>query len=585
MVAGKRNGEDREWEFLDNSSLPGREDPPVSHDAFRHENYRGMDARNNLEKLRKLLSSSTPGGTPETLDSQQQSYAGENSQQDVDISREISSLINFVDNFEFRSPVPTLKFCQHQEKNHSKSDAFDEKMIHSSPSRFSVTTKDSEQSFRNPLMDRTNGLTTKENTIQEEPVEREDYSRNSNLDIVAVSQDPEGKLLYSDRSDVELSPNHRLPEIPEENDWDKFNHLVRQVENALQEANQERETTRNWARQVRENTNSWVDEQRALIEQERASKLLVQEMENGSPREQQAFYEAKIEHLENTIRGLELDLKTAELHHQTNERRLHNIIQYQQENLRKLEGGSTLEKSRNTPWSKHQANVHNLEVRTQALRDTITPWPQGDHPDSKFSDPRQQLMKASSDQDSLQSTDNLQIQKKICFTEDSPEKANTNRPPATKTIHKPFGGTTPGSVGLRKVVHSSKLPPRISDSRNKGVVTFANGARKEIRKDGSSVIRFSNGDVQIFSGESIGSVAYYHAKSQVIQVGTIDGSEIFEFPNGQVERHYPDGRKIVKFSDGTKKRIFPNGLVETFLPCGKYLILERPDGSKNVKHL
>jgi centromere protein J len=179
-------------------------------------------------------------------------------------------------------------------------------------------------------------------------------------------------------------------------------------------------------------------------------------------------------------------------------------------------------------------------------------------------------------------------------------------PPIPKTnpnFHKPFGGTTPGSIGLSNnrstkgksgVTKSSTLPPLprglSMDSsgkkkHNMRVVTFANGAQKEVREDSSSVLRFPNGDVQIFSGSTGGSVAYYHANSQVIQVATNDGSDIYEFPNRQVERHYPDGRKIVKFPDGTKKRCFPSGMVETFLSCGKYLVIERPDGSKEVKHL
>ena len=34
--------------------------------------------------------------------------------------------------------------------------------------------------------------------------------------------------------------------------------------------------------------------------------------------------------------------------------------------------------------------------------------------------------------------------------------------------------------------------------------------------------------------------------------------EVFEFPNGQVERHYPDGRKDIRFPDGTRKMVAPD---------------------------
>ena len=47
-------------------------------------------------------------------------------------------------------------------------------------------------------------------------------------------------------------------------------------------------------------------------------------------------------------------------------------------------------------------------------------------------------------------------------------------------------------------------------------------------------------------------VAYYHCKEEVLQITQRDGSVLYEYSNGQVERHCADGVKIVLFPDGTK---------------------------------
>ena len=86
--------------------------------------------------------------------------------------------------------------------------------------------------------------------------------------------------------------------------------------------------------------------------------------------------------------------------------------------------------------------------------------------------------------------------------------------------------------------------------------------RKEVHKDGTTVIRFTNGDVETkFSG---GTTAYFHAKDQVMQINnTADGSTLFEYPNRQIERHYKDGSKAILFADGTRQRISAEGKVDT----------------------
>ena len=43
----------------------------------------------------------------------------------------------------------------------------------------------------------------------------------------------------------------------------------------------------------------------------------------------------------------------------------------------------------------------------------------------------------------------------------------------------------------------------------------------------------------------------------------VDGTQLYHFPNQQVERHFTDGLKEIKFADGTLKVILPNGEVQS----------------------
>ena len=607
------SGSEGEWDFLENASfLEERQDPPSSGEMMGIDNSNdtnqtnlGLEARGNLETLRKLLSSSTPGGTPDTLEPQQQELPVEPqncSQQEMDIQHEIDSLLHFVDNFAFTSPLARRSTEGNGQEEFSLHTKNLSKLVSSQHSASKQQNHCQPPSMRNPLMDRTNKTFHDDQQIISSKMRGELlWNEKEEREVNVATQEPDGTLLCSDRSDIEISPNHRAQlqeekQLPQEEDWEKFNQLTRQVENALQDANQEREATRAWARQVREAMLAWIEEQRHQVEQERAA-LGKERQISGSPQKDKAFYEAKIERLENVIRGLELDLKTTELHHQTNEKRLHNIIQYQQESYKKLEESKAIgggNKSNSTPWSKHQAYVDNLESRTKELKDRKTPRL------SDCQDPISGILQQPQRKVDMNfsSPANKSVQRKITFADNAASVSENpgnmklprmTTPGNTGHPHKPFGGITPGSVGLGKTNRKdpSKVPPLqpgSSASNASRVLTFANGARKEIRDDSSSIIRFANGDVQIFN-KTGGSIAYYHAKSKVVQVATRDGSEIYEFPNGQVERHYPDGRKIVKFPDGTKKRIFPGGLVETFVADGKSLIIEYPDGRRDVKHL
>ena len=96
------------------------------------------------------------------------------------------------------------------------------------------------------------------------------------------------------------------------------------------------------------------------------------------------------------------------------------------------------------------------------------------------------------------------------------------------------------------------------------MISYGNGAVKEIYKDDDcsmmkEVIRFPNGDVQT---TTVNDTAYYFKSSGVIQVvcSSKDADVVqYHFPNGQVEEHWKDGRKVVLYPDGTLHRFNADG--------------------------
>nr|CAD7598701.1 unnamed protein product [Timema genevievae] len=100
---------------------------------------------------------------------------------------------------------------------------------------------------------------------------------------------------------------------------------------------------------------------------------------------------------------------------------------------------------------------------------------------------------------------------------------------------------------------------------------------------------FDNGDIeQKFEDKNL--VKYYYASTSTWQTTEADGTEVFEFPNGQIERHYKDNSKEVTFPDGSVKLVHSRGQEEWKLPDRTLLtigtlgekVLVLPNGQKEI---
>ena len=85
------------------------------------------------------------------------------------------------------------------------------------------------------------------------------------------------------------------------------------------------------------------------------------------------------------------------------------------------------------------------------------------------------------------------------------------------------------------------------------VINFNNGTKRTVHADGRIVVAFANGDVKQTYVD--GLVIYYYAEAATTHTTRPDGVELFDFPNGQQEKHHPNGLKVITFADETVKQI------------------------------
>ena len=111
-------------------------------------------------------------------------------------------------------------------------------------------------------------------------------------------------------------------------------------------------------------------------------------------------------------------------------------------------------------------------------------------------------------------------------------------------------------------------------------ILFTNGTRKQISSDGQTIIvSFFNGDIKQMLPD--GRVVYYYADAQTTHTTYADGLQIFQFANGQVEKHYIDGTKEIQFPDQTIKYLFVSGSAESVFLDGTIVHVES-NGNKQI---
>ena len=299
--------------------------------------------------------------------------------------------------------------------------------------------------------------------------------------------------------------------------------LLQTAVDALKDARQERESARQWAKDIKDSVNQWVKEQRQLIRTESQSAASV----SGDSPVSTEFIQQHHQAIEDSINDLRHEINHKISSRSETENHLHMLMAKQDEQIRELSNQLIVMKEQLACIVKEGGVVTRVTLGSQRNADPTTS--QSDY-------------KANS--------------------------SRFNKDEAPSIVHK-----TPESNRIalsRNVSHSetsavsSHGSHRIKRTTPSGghLIDYGNGTSKEVHPDGTTVTRFRNGDVETRFGatknvtcsspSSSCVVAYYHSKEEVLQITQKDGSVLYEYSSGQVERHCADGVKIILFPDGTK---------------------------------
>lgn len=84
--------------------------------------------------------------------------------------------------------------------------------------------------------------------------------------------------------------------------------------------------------------------------------------------------------------------------------------------------------------------------------------------------------------------------------------------------------------------------------------------------DGQTSVMFQNGDLKEIRSDGV--VVYHYRATGAVQTTLTDGTELYQFSDGQTERHCLDGSKEIRFPNGTTKKIYSNGSEEVCFADG-----------------
>ena len=141
----------------------------------------------------------------------------------------------------------------------------------------------------------------------------------------------------------------------------------------------------------------------------------------------------------------------------------------------------------------------------------------------------------------------------------------------TTAVRKAFPSTVIPDVGVEfdddgRPIDDARRPLRLQYGPG-------TGTRKVVEADGTETV-FNHGDVQ--HTEPTGAVVYSHLSTICgavelelglrVDISEPDGTQIYYFPGGQIERHRTDGFEEVHFADGTFEIFSPSGDVEELPP-------------------
>ncbi|GFH54820.1 hypothetical protein CTEN210_11296 [Chaetoceros tenuissimus] len=427
------------------------------------------------------------------------------------------------------------------------------------------------------------------------------------------------------RSTSNSKMEFKSPEIEEQ--WQLIKSMRRRQETALRNAEKEREETKAWAAAEKEKLNRWKDQQRTLIEKEKKrvnnSIMISQRKKRQEKLEEQAaeavqFSSKKareeINGLTESLNKSRVEMDVIKSRHRLNEKRWKDMIGERDKRILELrqELDSTIEiqqksKAENTTLLEKIDRLMEENRKMKSKLKKKSKEAKKIQDDTKAKETRDENSEDSShdvkeeercnekralqddhivmDNDLLRSInthpDLLPEPKEDWLRANAKANDDTCEPTADDVQ------TNSTSIDRPKKEPSTFFPPSESNSHHRDdnvgsrLTTYQNGTVKETFPDGTTIVRFVNGDVKT-SYKNIGITVYFYHESKTSHTTHPDGTQLFEFASGQKEKHLPNGEKEVCYPDGTVQLFLPDrGGTETLFPDGVRLF-EETGGRKDV---
>ena len=162
-------------------------------------------------------------------------------------------------------------------------------------------------------------------------------------------------------------------------------------------------------------------------------------------------------------------------------------------------------------------------------------------------------------------------------TANSSPAVHSHSPPHSSSAAPSPSVPLPAATSIVSTVrHPANKTEHILSDRSR-LVLFADGTRKHIGVDGSTRVDFPNGDYKVSTRHTAHGqphTVYYYASRRVLHRsyegksggGSSGAMDEYVFEDGQMERHWKDGRKDIQFADGSRKTIDAQGRQTTVWP-------------------
>ena len=427
-------------------------------------------------------------------------------------------------------------------------------------------------------------------------------------------------------SDIDNSVRQRLTEKAEQLEKEleiykkenlSIKQLKKQQESTLNEALKERRDIMKWINDEKERTEIWCNEQKqaALRERRSAAKyardIRNKTSENG-PGSSVRKERAEIEELRSVVDKVKLENDNIKRKNRSNERRLQQIIKEQSatiesyrdqidkvekekmkiwDTLKKVPSGKSILKLINNYAPKtgynipEVSNAESEEMFFHYDRDDLVDLPENGEAIYGYNElPKGILSDAifKGNDDHTKST--LRYSNNI--NDDDNDIDDNDHHSDIENIEEGHQENFDDKDIINKNENSSsdhnnksgRVEEHTEDGRK--IVTYRNNTVKETFPDGKCLVRYSNGDTML-KDPSTGIVVYYYSQADTTHTTHKDGTNVYEFPNKQVETHFPDGTKDILFPDSTRKIIHTDGLQESIFPDG-VVVREHSNGEKEI---